>query len=284
MAKISSHNDLVVNSRLHSYLKSGQRFVSGWLRPGAADSVILLSALQRRNQVSGGVAEIGVHHGKLFIVLYLLCSDAEPAVAIDLFSMQHLNVEHSGAGDLEIFKRNLSRFADTTRLVVHEGDSTLLTPSSLCKLGNGPFRLISIDGGHTPEVTAHDLGTAEGALADGGIIILDDCFNEAFPGVAEGVFRFFSQPRSIAPFAVGAGKTFFCDPRYASQYADALRAIPTKSSERSFLGRDVLCLEFGPLTLAEKIGKIQAWRSVKNLPPARLMRRAYHSIRPHFHN
>lgn len=271
------------DQRLYSYIRAGQRFVDGWLRPGAAQSIVLISDVQRRANVSGGAAEIGVHHGKLFIVLYLLCSDEERAVAIDLFSLQHLNFEGSGAGDLERFKKNLIRHADTRHLVIHEGDSTMLTANDLVRLGNGPLRLISIDGGHTPEITAHDLGTAEGALADGGIIILDDCFNESFPGVAEGVIRFFSTPRSIVPFAVGAGKTFFCHPNYARQFSDALRPLPAKIAEREFLGREVLCLEFSPPTLAERIGKIQAWRSVKDLPPARLMRRAYHSMRPLFH-
>lgn len=271
------------DSRLHSYLKNGQRFVDGWLRPGAAQSVVLLAGVQRRAGISGGTAEIGVHHGKLFIVLYLLCEGSEPAVAIDLFSMQHLNIERSGEGDLERFKRNLDRYADAKRLIIHEGDSTKLTSAELMRLGGGPLRLISIDGGHTPEITACDLITAEGALADGGIVVLDDCFNEAFPGVCEGVFRFFTQPRSIVPFATGAGKTFFCHPQYARQFGDALRPLPTKIAEREFLGREVLCMEFGPATLAERIGKVQAWRSVKDLPPARLMRRAYHSMRPLFH-
>lgn len=271
------------DARLHRYLRTGHSFVNGWLRPGAAQAVVQLSGAQRRANMSGGAAEIGVHHGKLFILLYLLCSDTEPAVAIDLFSQQHLNFEHSGAGDLARFKENLNRYADSKRVVIHEGDSTRLTADDLLRLAGGPLRLISIDGGHTPEIAARDLCTAEGALAQGGIIILDDCFNESFPGVAEGVFRFFSAPRSIVPFAIGAGKTFFSQPEYAVQFADALRPMQAKIAEREFLGREVLCLEFSPPTLAERIGKIPAWRGVKDLPPARALRWAYHSMRPLLH-
>jgi hypothetical protein len=266
--------------RLHSYLKKGQFFVSGWLRPGAPQSVVLLSEEQRRANVAGGVAEIGVHHGRLFIVLYLLSSGTEAAVAIDLFSQQHLNFEHSGAGNLERFQKNLAKYADTSRLVVHEGDSTLLTPADLLALGRGPLRLISIDGGHTPEITAHDLSTAEGALAEGGIIILDDVFTEVFPGVSEGVFRYFSEPRSIVPFAIGAAKTFFCHQTFAARYASALRTIAAKSTEHDFLGCRVVCLEFSPPTMAERIGKIETWRKLKHLPPARFVRWLYHSTRP----
>ena len=57
------------NSRVDRYLKTNQRFVNGWLRPGAAQTAVLLSETQRRANVSGGVAEIGVHHGKFLIAL-----------------------------------------------------------------------------------------------------------------------------------------------------------------------------------------------------------------------
>jgi hypothetical protein len=270
----------VKNSRLNSYLESGHRFVNGWLRPGASDAIVLLSKEQRRLGLVGSVAEIGVHHGKLFILLYLLTREGETAVAIDLFSHQELNIDNSGAGDRERFRKNLCKYADTRRLVIHEGDSTKLTHEDLLRFGNGPLRLFSIDGGHTPEITAHDLATADGALGEGGIIILDDVFTEVFPGVSEGVFRYFSEPRSIIPFAVGAGKTFFCHPAFATQYKIALRTAEAKITEHGFLGTRVLCLEFSPPTLAERIGKIAFWRNVKHLPPARLMRRLYHSVRP----
>ena len=79
--------------------------------------------------------------------------------------------------------------------------------------------MISIDGGHTADITAHDLATAEGALAEGGIVLLDDCFKEMWPGVINGVHRYFSEPRSIIPFGIGANKTFFCHRPFAAGYA-----------------------------------------------------------------
>jgi len=269
--------------RLKQYLKTGQRFVNGWLRPGAAQATILLSEAQRRANISGGVAEIGVHHGKLFIVLYLLCSNSERAIAIDLFSQQHLNIDHSGSGDLDIFQRNLSKYADTARLVVHEGDSTLLVPSDLTSRAQGPLRIVSIDGGHTADITAHDLATAEGALGEGGFIVLDDVFNESFPAVSEGVFRYFSVPRSIVPFAIGAGKTFFCHHAYAEQYASVIETIGAKTSYHGYLGREVLCLEFAPPTFAERVGKIEGWRKIKNTPPLPSLRRLYHTMHAALH-
>jgi hypothetical protein len=234
--------------------------VKGWLEPGAAQAITLLSKEQQNANQSGPVAEIGVHHGKLFILLYLLSSKNDLAVAIDLFSHQDLNVEGSGAGDLKRFKRNLNRHADTSRLVIHEGDSTKLTAERLLELGHGPFSLVSIDGGHTAEITAHDLATAEGAIGRGGIIILDDCFNEAWPGVSEGVNRYFSELRSIIPFGIGAGKTFFCHREFAQRYASVLRKMDVKAVEHDFLGNRVVCFKFTPWTLAAWFRKVDALR------------------------
>lgn len=257
------------NGRLNAYLKHGHELVKGWLFPGALRATVLLSDEQRRSSLSGGVAEIGVHHGKLFILLYLLSSEDETAVAIDLFSRQDLNVDRSGAGDLERFKRNLQRHADTSRLVIHEGDSTQLTATSFLGLGRVPFRLISIDGGHTAEITAHDLATAEGALGQGGIIILDDCFNEEWPGVSEGVHRYFSEPRAIVPFGIGANKTFFCHRAFAEKYGGVLSKIDRRATRQEFLGAGVVCFEFNPWTLAGWFRKVDA---------GRMVRLAYHDV------
>jgi len=266
-------NFLMSKCALNAYIKHGQFLVKGWLLPGAPEALALLSDEQRSANLPGGIAEIGVHHGKLFILLYLLGLEKEPAVAIDLFSQQELNVDHSGEGDLERFRRNLRRHADTGRLLIHEGDSTRLTSRELLQLGRGPLRMISIDGGHAADITAHDLATSEGALIEGGIIILDDCFNEMWPGVVDGVHRYFSQPRAIVPFGVGANKTFFCHRPFARQYADVLRKLDRRSIEQEFLGEPVVYFSFAPWSFSRWYRRVDAWRS---------FRRVYHEALSRF--
>ncbi len=266
-------------ARLDRYLKRGHRYVHGWVLPGAAKMVVAIAAVQRAQAVGGHIAEIGVHRGRLFILLYLLRRDGERALAIDLFSDQERNPEHSGHGDLDIFRANMARHADTDSLVVHEGDSTAIDGATVTRLLGGACRLFSIDGGHTPEITAHDLAVAEAALAPGGVIILDDVFNEMWPGVSEGLNRYFHARRGIVPFAIGGNKTFLCAPPFAARYIDALRPIAVKTAERDFLGARVLCCDFAPLSLAERVGRYAAWRAVKDIGPLKIARRAYHLAR-----
>jgi hypothetical protein len=114
--------------------------------PAAGKIIATLSAVQEAQHIGGNVAEIGVHHGKLFILLYLLTRGEERAVAVDLFANQVQNIDHSGVGDLDKFRANLARHADADmrRLVVHEGDSTALDGLALKRLAGGAYRLISI--------------------------------------------------------------------------------------------------------------------------------------------
>jgi hypothetical protein len=92
--------------------------VARYIRHGEAALVIAaLNERQRALDAKGGIAEIGVHHGKLFILLYLLGRPPEKAVAIDLFEDQHFNIDLSGSGDLAKFRRNLARHSDGARLV-----------------------------------------------------------------------------------------------------------------------------------------------------------------------
>ena len=226
------------------YRAIGQRFVTGFLEPEVLLVLDVLNAAQRTKQVSGAVAEIGVHHGKLFIGLSLLQPPGDKSVAIDIFGDQELNIDNSGHGDFEKFENNVKVWSSMDDVVVHQGDSTKLEPVKLRELAGGDIRLFSVDGGHTNEIVFSDMKLAEATLADGGIVIADDVFNEYWPGVATGTLRYLSDGAKLAPFLIGFNKVFFTHAEYGEFYrgkveaavADKLR-LATASSE--FAGHEV---------------------------------------------
>jgi hypothetical protein len=268
-----------MDSQVESYIRRGKFYVDGWLRTEAARTMVALDARQRELGVEGGVVEIGVHHGKLFILLYLLCRPPHKAVAIDLFGDQHLNVDHSGSGDLARFRRNLERHADSQRLVLHQGNSMALTGDHLVRLAGGRPRFVSVDGGHTAEITAHDLATAEAAIVEGGIIVVDDVFNEQWPGVADGVHRYFQGRSDLVPFAIGANKTYFCRPSYRDTYYTAAVAAASAVTATAFLGAPVAFLQFWRRRLKDRVAESPAWRRLRATPVGLPLRWAWHTSR-----
>lgn len=272
-----------MDPRVERYIRHGKFYVDGWLRSEAALTIAALDERQRALGVEGGVAEIGVHHGKLFILLYLLGRASEKAVAIDLFEDQHLNIDLSGSGDLARFRRNLERHADSARLVLQQGNSLDLSGADLVRLAAGPLRFISVDGGHTAEITAHDLATAEVALAEGGIIVLDDVFNEQWPGVADGLHCYFECRRDLMPFAIGANKTYFCRPSHRDAYRAAASAVASATATHEFLGEPVAVLQFMHPRLADRlkdrVATSSAWRQLRSTPVGLPLRWAWHTGR-----
>lgn len=202
------------------YAVHGRRSVAGWLAPESARIIAALGRAQTAAGVGGGVAEIGIHHGKLFILLALLRQPGEGALAIDIFARQDLNRDASGQGDKEIFLGHLARFGcDPATVAIIERDSTSISAGEVREAA-GMVRLFSVDGGHTSEVVENDLALAEQVLAPGGVVIMDDVYNEAWPEVAEGTFRYLARPDCrLRPFAVSPNKFYLCnDPEHAARF------------------------------------------------------------------
>lgn len=160
---------------LDAYVHRGVDAVDGWLAKDTVGHVLRLHDIQESLGIQGGVGEIGVHHGKFFVLLYLLTRSDERGVALDLFEQQELNTDRSGHGDRAVFERNLARHAGgNERVTILAGDSTGIGGRDLRAAAGGPLRLLSIDGGHLARIVRHDLQTARDALVDGGVVVLDD--------------------------------------------------------------------------------------------------------------
>lgn len=218
--------------RIPPYIRRGYKTVDGWASPLLFDRVLQMDSLQHQVNIHGHVGEIGVHHGKLFILLYLLRRSGERGIAIDLFEQQERNIDRSGKGNRDIFLNNVRRWAGESEAVeVMATDSTSISGADIAAGVGGKLRLLSIDGGHLREIIAHDLRTASECLADGGIVMVDDYLNPEFPGVAEGTLAFLSSDPTLRPFCVSTEKLYLTTSDYAGEYA---RLIYEQETGRSW--------------------------------------------------
>lgn len=209
--------------------------ISGWLEPGDAAIIRTLLSGQTKAGLFAPVAEIGVHHGKLILTMAVELQPSECAVAIDIFDDQQVNIEKSGKGDLEIFKRHADDLGLADRLHIIKGNSTRLIPSDLLALSKSRFRMFSVDGGHTFDVVSSDMKLASDTLCDGGIILVDDYFNYGWPDVSYAVAKFAqAYDNPVFPFAASSGKLYLTNSEWwARHYRDVLAASSYPSLEKT---------------------------------------------------
>lgn len=221
-----------MSRRFEIYQRFGRHFVQGWLEPEVLPVLAILDSAQRARHVSGAVAEIGVHHGKLFIGLRLLQRSDEHSVAIDLFEDQQFNIDNSGNGNAAAFRKNVERWASSSRVATHQADSTQVQPETLRNLAHGGVRIFSVDGGHTESIVLSDMNLAESVMVPGGIVVADDVFNQTWPGVAVGTLRYLREGGGLVPFAIGFNKVLFALPDVVNDYQLSLQ---TQLSDRPFI-------------------------------------------------
>lgn len=203
-----------------AYRLFGHRRVAGYTESPAIGLLREIDTAQRRAGIGGPIAEIGVHHGQLFIAMKLLQQPGESAIAIDLFENQEANIDRSGKGDLGRFLQNIDRWSSRDGLVIHGGDSTKIKPGDIPELKE--VRLFSVDGGHTAEIALSDMRLAEETLAEGGVVIADDVFNQQWPGVAVGTVHYLEQGGALVPFYIGFNKVLFAHRSHADDYRRAI--------------------------------------------------------------
>jgi hypothetical protein len=187
----------------------------------------------------GGVLEIGVHHGKFYILLNHTTDSLDTSYAVDVFGLQHLNIDKSGLGDRFCFERNLRDFDK------HKGENTRIFEMDSLSLTNqipdSSLRFISIDGGHTVEHTMYDLKLAERLVANEGVVILDDIMGEYWCGVTEGYIKYALTYPSLVPFAMGLNKLFLCKLSHQAHYFEIMKKLSTKQTK--FVGYPIIIVE-----------------------------------------
>lgn len=266
-------------ARVERYL-ARHRSVDGWLSDLDARLITAVARAQVDSGVRGAVGEIGIHHGRLFILLALTLGAGEKGFAIDIFDHQDLNPDGSGFGDEAAFRANMARFqVDADAVAVIKGSSTdIHWPDVVhaAALPNGMrARLFSIDGGHTAELTANDLAIADDGLAPEGVIILDDYFNPEFPAVSEGLARYLiANPGRLLPFAIGDNKVMLARPDQAAKYVTVLQgAMPEHDLRRHsvFFGQPVLV--YGTArTLLDRVRQSSLARKLRDQPLGRRLK------------
>ena len=153
-------------------------------------------------------------------------------------------------------------------------NSMRLTAANIVEVCGAEPGIFSIDGGHPAEVTRNDLRLAHDTVRDGGIVILDDYFNPAWPGVSEGTCLFMAaENQRLEPVAVTGNKVILAHgSRAAIAYRQELASRYPHAKVTEVFGRPVLSYE--QPNVEERLRFGGAWRGVRNTLIGRAIRRA----------
>jgi hypothetical protein len=227
---------------LFKYASSSMETVQGYLTSLDARLIAALLSYQEETCIQGNLCEIGVHHGRLFLMLALARRQEERALAIDLFEDDAINANTRHAG------RDRALLSNARRLGIDLSDEETFKTSSLDINANdilqrttGPVRFFSIDGSHRYNAVENDLRLAEKTLGVDGIIAVDDFFNRDWADASFATYDFLRTTDTIVPFAI-TSKLFLAPPEAAERYKVALgkRDDVARAYSVEFLGRDVL--------------------------------------------
>jgi hypothetical protein len=258
-----------MDEKAKRYATRGHRSVHGWLTDAAAGMIVSLAAVQETRSVSGGCCEIGVHEGRLFVLLALLLREGERALAVDLFELQDENEDASGYGSRERLRTSLAAHgAPLDRVEILAENSMRLTADRVGR-SVGPVRLFSVDGGHTADLTRNDLEIAAASVCDGGLVILDDFMSPQWPGVTEGACAFM-QRRQLAPVAFLGNKLVLAK----GDAAPYVAAIGDTETVQMFGSP---CKVRHPLSMRERLARTELWRKLRTRSVGKLLRRLVHA-------
>jgi hypothetical protein len=195
-------------------------------------ATMALSKLQHEEGIYGSVAELGVHHGRFTGALFMTARETEKLIVADLFEdLQYQNVDVSGFGNKQAFIEGIQSYGlhETDLHLIHTGSTEDIPFKWHLEEKFEPFRLISVDAGHTAALTFNDLEIAFCNSLKGAVIILDDFFHNLWPGVTEGFFQFagMGPVEGVYPFLRCEGKAFVTnDKEFHMKYYKMLRNEP----------------------------------------------------------
>lgn len=158
------------------YLDTGYEQVVGMSGRFAAAMVGQMMRIQTEAGVIGSFAEIGTFEGRFFIAMAHALGPGERALGMDVFNWPNDGVESR-------FHANCDRhgIGPDQRISWKVDSGTTTGPAVLDRLGGQRVRLFHIDGDHSQAALTHDLELARAAMAEGGLIVLDDMLHPGYP-------------------------------------------------------------------------------------------------------
>lgn len=205
--------------------------------------------------ITGPIVEIGTFEGRFLIAMAMALLPGETALGIDTF-------DWPDAGVIDRLKTNVAAHDVAGIIDIWQARSGDLTaPGIAARLHGREPRFIHIDGDHSEDALAHDLGLAASLLHPDGLICLDDMLHPAYPFLVAIVRDFLRTQTKFRIMLiidrediVGAAKFVLCRSHAVALYETAL--MTSFPHYHFVLGGDALGHHCVVLTPAPRLAEI----------------------------
>ena len=239
------NNNHKINHRLLSHYLTYIDFINGWFHKEEAQMFLWLDYIQKKENISGNLFEIGTFEGKSSLMLALMTNPEKEKLGLcDLYSEMDWDPEWGEVNRKVIINHLKSFFDDISFIKIYEKRSDKLADNEC-----NNCRFFHIDGGHSEEDTLNDLKLASKSIIQKGLVIIDDLYLQNLPTVTDGIYKFLIDENSLVPVAMFAKKLLLCKPEEHDYYVGQLRypgvekyitTTGLTTVERKLLGKKVL--------------------------------------------
>ncbi|MBT5265589.1 MAG: class I SAM-dependent methyltransferase [Rhodospirillaceae bacterium] len=234
-------------ARLRRYAQEDISGVTGWLQVGSLAAIWSLLETQIAAGIAGDVVEIGVYHGKSFLLFANSLDAGERAIAID--PLDQAGRRQKFEDNCRVFLREEQAFA------LHAIPSDQFREEGRCSEFAGKVRALHIDGGHVYDAVRNDLKIALEVLSETGFVVVDDMAHPWYPDITVAVADHLREDAALTAFAMtaantpvtnGGSKLFLARPKGAGFLRKALRSALAHNFkyERDFVGQTIDIFDF----------------------------------------
>ncbi|WP_395297961.1 class I SAM-dependent methyltransferase [Kitasatospora hibisci] len=202
--------------------------IPGWFFRVDQEAFGHLLAAQTAAGRTGDILELGAYLGRSAVLLGDHLQPGERLTVCDLFDSEAGDAENAAEMTMS-YRKTLTRTAfEANYLAFHaELPEIVQAPTSVLADGRipaGSCRFVHIDASHLYEHVAGDIEVARAALADEGLVALDDYRSEHTPGVSAAVWQ--------AVFTGGLKPVLLTPMKFYGTWGDA------EAAQRTLLARD----------------------------------------------
>jgi hypothetical protein len=223
--------------QVRDYQKRDIARIEGYLTPRDAMYLAFVDDVQRANNISGDLLDIGVWRGRVTLLLANMARSNEKVFAVDLFDLR--DPSHKQYNDPAVFQNNLLELGLVDKVQTIRAHTVTDRSAIVKAIGDSRPRFIYIDGGHDYDTCRNDVALALDIVSSQGVVVCNDYLSLLHPAVTEAVVdEVKSRSDAFCAFMIDSKRLWLCPANmYKLYYAETASMFTNATRSPRIFGR-----------------------------------------------